>query len=123
MTKQRALILQIVQSTHEHLTAEQIFLEARKKMPTIALATVYNSLNYLCENHMIEKIGFTGQTDRYDQMLVRHDHTLCEKCGAISDVIIDGLKEYIEEKNGSDVLSYDLTVHHLCPTCRAAAKS
>ena len=36
-------------------------------------------------------------------------------------VIIDGLKEYIEEKNGDGVLSYDLTVHHLCSSCRAAA--
>ena len=123
MTKQRALILAIVQSTTEHLTAEQIFLEAKKQMPTIALATVYNSLNYLCENHLIEKIGFTGQTDRYDKMLVRHDHKLCERCGAISDVIIDGLKEYIEKKNGDGILSYDLTVHHLCSSCRKAAKS
>ena len=99
MTKQRALILQIVQASEEHLTAEEIFMEAKKQMPTIALATVYNSLHYLCENRSIEKIGFTGQTDRYDKMLVRHDHRLCEQCGAISDVIIDGLKEYIEEKN------------------------
>ena len=121
MTKQRALILQIVQAAEEHLTAEQIFLEAKKQMPTIALATVYNSLNYLCENKMIEKIGITGQTDRYDKMLVRHDHRLCDRCGCITDVIIDGLTDYIQEKNGDEILSYELTVHHLCANCRTAA--
>lgn len=121
MTKQRALVLQIVQAAEEHLTAEQIFLEAKKQMPTIALATIYNSLNYLCENRYIEKIGLTGQTDRYDKMFVRHDHRLCDRCGAVSDVIIDGMKEFIEEKTGESGLDYELTVHHLCANCRAAA--
>ncbi len=121
MTKQRALILQIVQAAEDHLTAEQIFLAAKKEMPTIALATVYNSLNYLCENKYIEKIGITGQTDRYDKMLIRHDHRLCDRCGAISDVTVDGLRTFLDEKISDPVLSYELTVHHLCPTCRAAA--
>ena len=31
-------------------------------------------------------------------------------------------KEYIEKKNGDGILSYDLTVHHLCSSCRKAAK-
>lgn len=123
MTKQRALVLQIVQAAEEHLTAEQIFLEAKKQMPTIALATIYNSLNYLCENRYIEKIGITGQTDRYDKMFVRHDHRLCDRCGGVSDIIIDGMKEFIEEKIGEPALTYELTVHHLCPNCRAAANS
>lgn len=122
MTKQRALVLQIVQAAEEHLTAEQIFLEAKKQMPSIALATIYNSLNYLCENKYIEKIGFTGQTDRYDKMFVRHDHRLCDRCGAVSDVIIDGMQEYIKQKTGEPDLSYELTVHCLCKNCRAAVK-
>lgn len=121
MTKQRALVLEIVQASEEHLTAEQIFLEAKKQMPTIAQATIYNSLNYLCENRYIEKIGFTGQTDRYDKMFVRHDHRLCDRCGAVSDVIIDGMKKFIEEKTGESGIGYELTVHHLCANCRAAA--
>ncbi len=122
MTKQRALILQIVRSAEGHLTAEEIFHEAKKKLPGIVLATVYNSLNYLCENRLIEKISIKGQTDRYDKMFVRHDHRLCDRCGAISDVIIQGLQEYIEEQNGANILSYDLTVHSLCPACRKAAE-
>ncbi len=122
MTKQRALVLKIVQTTEQHLTAEEIFHEAKNQMPEIALATIYNSLNYLCEQKMIEKISIKDQTDRYDKMFVRHDHRLCDRCGAISDVIIDGLHEYIEKQGDADILSYDLTVHSLCPACRAAAK-
>ncbi len=122
MTKQRALILEIVRAAEDHLTAEQIFLAAKKEMPTIALATVYNSLSYLCETGQIVKIGITGQTDRYDKMLVRHDHCLCDGCGAITDVIIGGLHDSLKKKTGEDILSYELTLHHLCPSCRTAAK-
>lgn len=120
MTKQRELILQIVRETTEHLTAEEIFLEAKKRMPSIALATVYNNLNYLSESGAIAKIGMLGQTDRYDKMFVWHDHMICDRCGHISDLFLDGLRDYLSEKSGENVLSYELTVHHICPACRAA---
>lgn len=122
MTKQRELVLKIVQGTDQHLTAEQIFLEAKKEMPAIALATVYNSLNYLTQNHMIVKLSFVGQTDRYDKMFVLHDHMICSRCGRISDVVIDGMQKLLRDQTGEDVRSYELTIHHFCPECRSAEK-
>jgi len=121
MTKQREVILGIVRGTDEHLTAEQIYREAKKKLPAIALATVYNNLNYLCQNHLITKLGFLGQTDRYDKMFVRHDHMICDGCGCITDVHIDGLQDMLARKTGESVKSYNLTIHHLCPNCRDTA--
>lgn len=121
MTKQRELILKIVRGTDEHYTAEQIFLEAKKEMPSIALATVYNSLHYLTENGLIEKLRFRDQTDRYDKMLVRHDHCICDRCGTIGDVTLPGLRRELERETGETVRSYELTIHYLCPSCRAAA--
>lgn len=121
MTKQRELILNIVRGTEEHLTAEEIFLEAKKQLPAIALATVYNNLNYLCEHRLIAKIGILGQTDRYDKMFVLHDHMICDRCGRISDLHLDGMHQLLESQAGESIDSYDLTVHHLCPACRESA--
>lgn len=42
MTKQRRTVLQAIRETPEHMTAEEIFLEAKKKSPGIVVATVYN---------------------------------------------------------------------------------
>ena len=51
MTKQRKLILDIINSSDRHLTAEEVFFIAKEQMPGIAMATVYNNLNYLsCHN-------------------------------------------------------------------------
>ena len=41
MTRQRALILEILQHSPKHLTADEIFAIAREKMPGIARGTVY----------------------------------------------------------------------------------
>ena len=44
MTRQRALILEILQHSPKHLTADEIFAIAREKMPGIARGTVYRNL-------------------------------------------------------------------------------
>ena len=47
MTKQRAVILEVLRSDKCHHTAEEIFELARLKLPGISLATVYNNLRAL----------------------------------------------------------------------------
>lgn len=47
MTRQRALILEILQHSPKHLTADEIFAIAREKMPGIARRTVYGNLKLM----------------------------------------------------------------------------
>ena len=47
MTKQRKLVLAIINESERHLTAEEIFIEAKKRITSIAFATIYNNLNAL----------------------------------------------------------------------------
>lgn len=42
MTKYAQKICQIISSSRQHMTAEQIFDALRQAYPTVALATVYN---------------------------------------------------------------------------------
>ena len=52
MTKYAKKILEIVESSNDHLTAEQIFMQLRETYPTVVLATVYNNLNRLWEENL-----------------------------------------------------------------------
>ena len=45
MTKYAKKILEIVESSRSHLTAEEVFVALRQTYPKVALATVYNNLN------------------------------------------------------------------------------
>ena len=83
MTRQRAVILEIIRSDMCHHTADEIFRLAREKLPTISRATVYNNLKALEEEKIIRKISGDGAADRYDNAFEPHGHILCKKCGRV----------------------------------------
>lgn len=122
MTVQRQLILSIINESEMHLNAEQVYLEAKERMPGIALATVYNNLKYLSENSYIRKIGVAGSADFYDKSLKPHDHIICDNCGKISDINHGGMKDSLERAVGSKITGYELNVHYLCPDCKKAKR-
>ncbi len=117
MTKYEKEIYDIIHSSNEHLTVEQVFEKLKEKYPKVALATVYNNLNKLHENGLIRKVSIEGQMDRYDRMK-KHDHLVCERCGKLQDIAFGDLTETLSEQLGEEFLFYDLKVFYLCPDCR-----
>ena len=121
MTRQRALILDIIRSDKCHHTAEEIFSMARERMPTISRATVYNNLHSLEAERIIRRISGDGSSDRYDNAFVPHGHLVCIGCDKMTDFDLPELNREISEKLGEPADSYELKVRYLCPDCRAAA--
>ena len=85
-SKQRELILAIVKNTKVHPTAEWVYQEAKKEMPSIGIATVYRNLNALAERGEFKRITVAGGTDRFDGDLHEHDHVECTCCGRLIDL-------------------------------------
>ena len=121
MTKYAQKILEIVESSRNHMTAEQIFDELRRSYPSVALATVYNNLNRLSAEDRIRRISVEGMPDRYDRT-ARHDHFVCKRCGRLSDVTLADLTELLEKQVGVSILSYDLKLLYLCDKCKKERK-
>ncbi len=118
MTKQRKLILAIINDSMEHLTAEAIFMEAKKRMDSIAFATVYNNLNALVSENYIARIKSPGNADRFDKITKPHEHLICDSCGHIIDVHVTDLKDMIEQKIKVNLTSYNLDMHYVCEACK-----
>lgn len=118
MTKYAEMILNIINESYDHMTAEQIFLVLKEKEPKVVLATVYNNLNTLCSEELIRKVSMDGSPDRYDR-IQRHDHLICKKCGKLSDIMFEDLADKLSEQLQENILSYDLRVFYLCPECRS----
>jgi Fe2+ or Zn2+ uptake regulation protein len=55
-TRQKAVVYQIVKSSHDHPTAEKIYERAKKEIPKISLGTVYRILKELAEEGKIREI-------------------------------------------------------------------
>ncbi|MCI8835205.1 MAG: transcriptional repressor [Ruminococcus sp.] len=117
MTRYAKQILELVNQSKSHMTAEQIYLELKKTESKVVQATVYNNLNVLCQEGQIWRLPMEGSPDRYDKIR-KHDHLVCKRCGAISDITFDDMTKDLEEQLGEGIVSYDLRVFYLCPKCR-----
>lgn len=115
-------ILEIISSSHAHMTAEQVFFTLKQEYPGVVLATVYNNLNSLCQQGKIRKISVEGCPDRYDRN-TRHDHLVCRRCGNLADIHLEDITAQLEQQTGFVIDGYDLKIQYLCPRCRAAQDS
>jgi Fur family ferric uptake transcriptional regulator/Fur family peroxide stress response transcriptional regulator len=118
-TKQRQAVLQVIQESEAHLTANEVFDNARQLLPGISFATVYNSLRYLRQEGLIGEVHF-GTATRYDRNLTRHDHAICTQCGTLVDLDLSipaGLIEEAARHSKFDAESIELTLRGVCPEC------
>lgn len=118
MTRQRALILEILHGTPGHLTADEIFAKARQMMPNIARGTVYRNLRLMEQDREVVRLEMPAGPDRYDRSTAPHGHLYCDSCHSLADIPVVGLVRELEAVLGTEVRSYQLTVHYLCPECR-----
>ncbi|HET9530748.1 MAG TPA: transcriptional repressor [Blastocatellia bacterium] len=122
LTRQREVVLQVVRESQGHLTAAEVFEAARKRLPTISQATVYNSLRYLKEAGLLSEITFGNAASRYDCETSRHDHAICTRCGMLVDFDLPETIELMRaaaRKSRFKPESIRLTLLGLCPNCRS----
>ncbi len=120
LTKQREVVLRVIRETHEHLTANEVFGDAKGLLPTISFATVYNSLRYLKDAGHIAEIQFGNGASRFDRITSRHDHALCTKCGTLADIEVKHSPKLVEkaaEMSNFKPESLEFTLRGICPDC------
>lgn len=120
MSKMSAEILRIINSSSEHLTAEDIFLRCKQSGVKCSVASIYRNLTTLVAEGKIRKLSIPGETDRFDKTVMPHEHLICEKCHSVSDVTISDLKQLLEERIGTKIDYYSLSMHYICPKCKEA---
>lgn len=115
-SKQKNLILNIVNNNRCHFNAEQIYLEARKTISDISLGTVYRNLNNLVLENKIRRIKMEDGTDRFDHNNDFHEHFICRECNSIIDVK-ENKKNLPKSIDGNQVISYEVTYKGICKKC------
>lgn len=120
-SKQRQKILELLQSTDEHPTADWIFSRLRAEMKNLSLGTVYRNLNLLVEMGLARKINFGTAFDRFDAVVKNHYHLVCEKCGSVYD--LDMEPDEMLVKNAAGKTSFIIREHKIeffgiCKKCQ-----
>ena len=120
LTKQREVVLQVIRESPAHLTANEVFGDAKSLLPTISFATVYNSLRYLKDAGHIAEIQFGNGASRFDRITSRHDHALCTKCGTLADIVMEHPQELVNRAAAISNFkpeTLEFTLRGLCPEC------
>ena len=118
-SKKREAIYNALAATREHPSAEWLYQKLKPEYPDLSLATVYRNLNAMCEEGEIFRIPVPGQPDHYDRNPVKHEHTYCERCGELADLLLPELADLLA-KACPDYNGYQLTVCTVCQQCRDA---
>jgi len=122
ITEQRQLLLEIIQQAEGHLDADEIYRQARQKLRSISLSTVYRSLQLFKELGLIEEHQFDGMRRCYEAMpRTKHHHLVCLSCGRIFEFKYPSaarLKSRISREEGFKVTDAEVRLVGYCPDCQ-----
>ncbi|MEM9079729.1 MAG: transcriptional repressor [Verrucomicrobiota bacterium] len=121
MTKQRKEVYGVLLDVRDHPTAQDVFLRAKERMPSISLATVYNCLEALVGHQLVKQVNFDRAPSRYCPNLEEHVHFQDEATGEIYDVVFKAgaeLTDLLDLPEGVEVRDLELTLKGTMPSSR-----
>lgn len=87
VTRQRlALAALLLGEEHRHLTADQLFAEARRADCDVSFATIYNTLKAFCDAGLLREVVVDATRTYYDTNVARHHHFYAEETKTLSDI-------------------------------------
>lgn len=121
VTPQRLAVLANLESRRDHPTAEQIYQEVQRDMPTISFNTVYKTLEIFCQRGLVIKVNPLHEVARYDAETDHHAHLICQQCHFIVDLTDEEAPvPPLSEKSQAGFLleRHSLIFWGSCPQCQ-----
>src|ERR1700685_1853228 len=129
LTRQRQILLDLIDQSGQHLDAEQLFKLAREKDPKLNRVTVYRTLKLLKAGGLVDELDLMhheGDQHYYETRLKQeHAHVICLRCGKIEEFFgepLQRLRKQIESHFGFQILLARTEVGGYCahwPALRA----
>ena len=123
VTPQRQLILDATCEGDGHTTPDEIYTRVHAKAPAVNRATVYRTLDFLCELRLVVALRVGGQTYYEIAGDAPHHHLVCRRCGNLEDIGHDTLKTLFAKIDREQQFLVDmdhLALFGLCKRCRDA---
>lgn len=122
VTAQRVAVAEVLATSLDHPSAQDVFERVKRRLPHITRATVYNTLRVLSEKGLVQPLHFRDGT-RYDGNPLPHANLVCVQCGSIADAELDrneaivALSNALASASGFRVMGQRLDVYGLCSQC------
>ena len=130
LTRQRALLLELIDKSGEHLDAERLFQLAKEKDPKLNRVTVYRTLKLLKQGGLVDELDLMhlqGEKHFYERRPQRdHLHMACLRCGKIMEFessLFERLKGQVERECRFHIVVTRVEMGGYCTDCRTLASS
>ena len=124
-TPQRQQVYDVLLQKRDHPTAEEVFIRAKKQMPEISHATVYNCLDALVKCGLVRQVQLDRGATRFCPNMHEHCHFYCDACGTVFDVDLPAKPQPRRRRcrKGFKAEHYEIAIHGLCAGLRAKERN
>jgi len=126
LTRQRQILLELIDQTGQHLDAESLFEMAKQRDPKINRVTVYRTLKMLKAGGLVDELDlmhYGGDQHYYETRLKQeHAHVICLRCGKVEEFFgepLQRLRKQIESHFGFQILLARTEVGGYCSHCQS----
>ncbi|MCU0227440.1 MAG: transcriptional repressor [Bryobacterales bacterium] len=126
LTKQRKILLEIIDQSGAHLDAERLYQLAKERDSKLNRVTVYRTLKLLKESGLVDELDlmhFAGDQHYYEtRMKQEHAHVICLQCGRVEEYFgepLRALRQQIQESLGFEIVAARTEVGGYCSHCQA----
>ena len=125
LTRQRQILLELIDRTGAHLDVEQLYRMAKERDPKINRVTVYRTLKMLKAGGLVDELDlmhYGGDQHYYETRLKQeHAHVVCLRCGRVEEFFgepLQRLRKQIESHFGFQILVARTEVGGYCAHCQ-----
>ena len=126
LTRQRQLLLDLIDKSGQHLDAERLFQMAKEKDPKLNRVTVYRTLKMLKVGGLVDELDlmhYGGDQHYYEtRMKQEHAHVICLRCGKVEEFFgepLHKLRKQVESHFGFQIVLARTEIGGYCPHCQS----
>ena len=125
LTRQRRLLLDLIDNSGLHLDADTLYQMAHTKDPKLNRVTVYRTLKLLKESGLVDELDlahFDGEKHYYETRLKQeHAHIICLRCGRVEELFgeqLQALRREVQTQFGFEIAFARTEVGGYCSHCQ-----
>jgi Fur family ferric uptake transcriptional regulator len=132
LTAARQAIINVLEATEEHVSAEDIYMAVHAQYPAIGLTTIYRTLEMLQQTGIVSKFEFGHGRAKFELSekygsKKHHHHLICRRCRKIIDYtdfiheeidFIQKTEQGLRKKYNFDINSHEISFYGICEACK-----
>src|ERR1041385_9448308 len=126
LTRQRELLLELIDKSGEHLDADRLFELAKQRDPKLNRVTVYRTLKMLKQGGLVDELDlmhYGGDQHYYEtRMKQEHAHVICLRCGKVEEFFgepLQRMRRQVESHFGFQVVLARTEIGGYCSHCQS----